>query len=95
MYPDIKYVEALIGPDTVDTMPMPTLKAFLDHGQVKNSVGEELDEAQRWLAEAEALGFDLANTYHDLQNEGIRKFEASHEHLIKIVSNACRHLKAA
>ncbi len=95
MYPDTKYVEALIGPDTVDTMPMPTLKAFLDHGQVKNSVGEELDEAQRWLAEAEELGFNLNDTYHDLQNEGIRKFEVSYKHLIKIVSDACRRLKAA
>jgi transaldolase len=73
-YRDILYAEELIGPDTVDTMGPPTIEAFRDHGQVRNSVEEDYPGAQRVLKELTDAGIDMAKVTQDLQDAGIKQF---------------------
>jgi transaldolase/glucose-6-phosphate isomerase len=77
-YPDTLYVDALIGPDTVNTVPPATLRAFADHGQVEGAtVTEGLAEAQAAIAEFEELGFDLPRVCHGLLADGVKSFTRS------------------
>ena len=81
-YRDVLYVEELIGPDTVNTMPRPTIEAFLDHGVVARTVDTGLDDArQTWAALAEA-GIDLEAATDRLEEEGIATFVKSYDALI-------------
>ncbi len=73
-YSDVKYVEALIGPDTVNTIPLETLIAYRDHGQPAARLTEGLADAQRKLDALAALGIDLHKITTDLETEGIDKF---------------------
>jgi transaldolase len=75
LYHDTHYVEPLIAPHTVNTMPAETIAAFADHGCVVANVLEtDLAEAHRILADLERLGIDLAGVTRQLQNEGVQKF---------------------
>ncbi len=77
-YRDTLYVEELIGPETVNTIPPATLEAFRDHGTVRGSkVAEGLDAAQRSLAALAALGIDLEAITRALLDEGVAAFSAS------------------
>ena len=73
-YSDIKYVEALIGPETVNTLPPETLAAYRDHGQPAVRLTEALDEADEIPERLAALGIDLDLVAHQLEMDGIRKF---------------------
>ncbi len=73
-YPDTLYVDNLIGPDTVNTLPVETLDAFLDHGTVARTVDRNVAEAQAQLQQLEALGIDLLKVGDDLQREGVDQF---------------------
>jgi transaldolase/glucose-6-phosphate isomerase len=73
-YRDVMYVEELIGPDTVNTMPLETLAAFRDHGRVHDSLEEDLDGAQLVLDMLERAGISLLSVTDSLLQEGIRKF---------------------
>ncbi len=73
----MKYVEGLIGPDTINTMPDSTLAAFLDHGQVGAGILDDLDGARRAIAELGEAGIDLDEVCAQLQREGVRKFAES------------------
>ncbi len=84
-YRDILYAEELIGPDTVDTMGMPTIEAFRDHGRVRNSVEEDYPGAQRVLKDLAAVGIDMAKVTQDLQDAGIKQFSDSFEAIMKDV----------
>ena len=81
-YSDTLYVDSLIGPNTVNTMPSKTIEAFLDHGTVERTVDHELHEARCAMAELAALGIDLDAVTHQLEEEGIASFVASFESLI-------------
>ncbi len=82
-YSDVLYVEELIGPDTVNTLPPHTLEAFLDHGQVRgNTVQEGVDEAEATLARLADLGVDLGAITEQLQVEGVAAFAASYDRLL-------------
>lgn len=81
-YRDIMYVEALIGPQTVNTMPPATINAFADHGGVKRSVTEGLDTAQRTLAELEALGISLPDVTDKLLVDGLASFQKSFDQVV-------------
>ncbi len=81
-YRDVLYVEELIGPDTVNTMPPVTLEAFRDHGRVRRSVDEGLADADRLLAELGAAGIDLAAVTDRLLVEGLASFQKSFDTLI-------------
>ena len=76
-YRDVIYVEELIGPDTVNTLPPATLEAFRDHGHVRASVTEHVAEAERALAALEAHGVSLQAVTDTLLAEGLASFEQS------------------
>ncbi|MGA9840605.1 MAG: bifunctional transaldolase/phosoglucose isomerase [Thermoplasmata archaeon] len=80
---DTLYVEELVGPETVDTIPPATLTAFEDHGEVRpGSVERGLAEARERLAGAARAGIDLGRVTDDLQVEGVALFTASYQHLL-------------
>ncbi len=93
-YSDIMYVEGLIGPDTINTMPTETLNAFLDHGSVRPSLKSELDEAERTSAALGEAGIDLGRVTEDLQVEGVRLFGESLDKLIAGIKEKQRLLAA-
>jgi transaldolase/transaldolase/glucose-6-phosphate isomerase len=71
---DVKYVEALIGADTVNTVPPATLDAYLDHGRPEATLQAGLGEAQALLAALPAWGIDMAKVERKLEDEGVEKF---------------------
>lgn len=84
-YPDTLYVETLIGPDTVNTMPGKTMDAFLDHGAVERTVDKDVDQARRQMAHLAAAGIDMSAVTAQLENEGIDSFVKSFESLLSCV----------
>ncbi|CAN5615954.1 hypothetical protein BH23GEM1_BH23GEM1_00980 [soil metagenome] len=80
-YRDTIYVEELIGPNTVNTLPPATLEAFRDHGEVRQSITEGLDQAQRCLAELEAAGISMEEVTDKLLVDGLASFQKSFEQL--------------
>ena len=85
-YPDTLYGEALIGPDTIDTMPPKTLDAFRDHGRVRASLTQDVDAARAVLASADALGLDLQGVTDGLVVKGVRLFSDAFDELLKAVA---------
>jgi transaldolase len=80
---DVRYVEELIGPETVNTMPEATLLAFQDHGTVALTLEDGLEEAQRLLARLARAGLDYDNVVETLEAEGIEKFSAAFSKLLR------------
>jgi len=81
-YRDTMYVEELIGPDTVNTMPEETIEAFQDHGKVAATLETGLDEAHRLLDDLAAAGVDYDDVVRVLEEEGVQKFVDSFEELM-------------
>jgi transaldolase len=81
-YSDTLYVDNLIGPHTVNTLPFATLQAFLDHGVIARTVDQNVDQARRQLAGLAALGVDLAAITSKLLEDGVAAFAASWEALV-------------
>jgi len=81
-YNDVKYVEELIGPDTVNTIPQVTLDAFRDHGKPRLSLEESLGGVEEVLSRLEKAGIDLEQVYETLQREGVDAFEKSFDNLV-------------
>src|SRR5579871_559285 len=82
-YRDVMYVEELIGPDTVNTMPLETLEAFRDHGETRgDTVLEGVDEARQLLDELAAAGVDYDDVVATLETEGVQKFADAFDELI-------------
>jgi transaldolase / glucose-6-phosphate isomerase len=73
-YRDTYYIEELIGPDTVNTVPPATFSAFRDHGRVRASLEENLDQARETIKELAANGIDLKQVTQQLQDEGVKAF---------------------
>lgn len=94
-YSDILYVETLIGPDTVNTMPRHTIEAFLDHGTIRPTVEDGIDEAQRSMEELAACGIDITQVTNQLEEEGIAAFVKSYEELLSGVDSKRTALAAA
>jgi transaldolase len=82
-YPDVKYVEALIGPDTVNTLPQETLDAYRDHGRPAPRLKEEISEAEWVLRTLPELGIDIDRITEQLEEEGIDKFNKPYDSLIQ------------
>ncbi|MCW2951782.1 MAG: transaldolase [Conexibacter sp.] len=82
-YPDTMYVEELIGPDTVNTMPEETIRAFQDHGKPTPRLELELDRARRVLHELEAAGIDYDDLTDTLEREGVEKFATAFDELLE------------
>lgn len=81
-YPDTLYADALIGPDTVDTMPDATIHAFRDHGHPADRLSGSLAEAKPVLDGLAAAGIDLEKALVELQEEGVEKFDQSFNELL-------------
>ena len=81
-YSDVLYVEELIGPDTVNTLPPKTLDAFRDHGSVEPRLARNLADAHATLAALEDLGIDLEELTDTLEVDGIRSFAEAFERLL-------------
>jgi transaldolase len=81
-YRDVMYVEELIGPDTVDTMPPATIDAFRDHGVVAKSVDKKVAAADGLLKEIEAVGIPMREVTDKLLVEGIASFQKSFDELL-------------
>jgi transaldolase len=86
-YSDTMYVEPLIGPDTVNTMPMETVEAYRDHGKPASRITEGLTDAQRKLAQLKEIGIDLAAATQQLEDEGVKKFVEPFEKLLASVES--------
>jgi transaldolase len=84
-YRDVLYVEELIGPDTVNTMPLPTLEAFRDHGRVRDTLTEDLDGQRAVFAGLAAVGIDMEQVAQQLEDEGVKSFAASFEQLARTI----------
>jgi transaldolase/glucose-6-phosphate isomerase len=85
-YSDILYVESLIGPETVNTMPPQTMDAFRDHGQVAETLAADPAQASAQLAEAEDCGLDLAGVTEALVTDGVEQFSAAADALLAVVA---------
>lgn len=86
-YPDTYYVEALIGADTIDTMPPATIDAFRDHGKVAPTLDTGYDEADGSVARLESLGISLADVTEKLLADGLVTFEKSYQDLFKVLED--------
>ena len=91
-YSDVLYVETLIGPDTVNTMPPKTLDAFRDHGRVAPTLAADPAGAEATLREAAALGLDLDSVTGHLVEDGVRLFAKAFDDLLKAVEDKRRRL---
>jgi transaldolase len=80
-YRDVMYVEELIGPDTVNTMPRETIEAFLDHGRVERTLDRDVEGARKVLEALAAAGIDYDDVVETLEREGVEKFAKSFREL--------------
>jgi transaldolase len=80
-YRDVMYVEELIGPDTVNTMPRETLEAFLDHGRAARTLDRDVEGAREVLEALAAAGIDYDDVVETLEREGVEKFAKSFREL--------------
>jgi transaldolase len=94
-YRDVIYVEELIGPDTVNTMPRETVEAFLDHGRVRESLTEDVDGARRTLDAFAKAGIDYGDVVETLEREGVEKFAKSFRELFSDVESKRDEMVAA
>ena len=93
-YPDLLYVDTLIGPDTVNTMPDATVAAFLDHGTVARTVDVGVDDAKATLDQLAAVGVDLDDVARTLEEEGVASFMKSYDELLSSLRDKANSLSA-
>jgi transaldolase len=94
-YSDVKYVKALIGPDTVNTLPLQTLEAFRDHGNPSARLDKKIKKAQFVLELLHETGIDLKAVSEKLEEEGIEKFVKSFNQLLHAIDQHCMEETAA
>src|ERR687884_1422435 len=94
-YRDVLYVEELIGPETVNTMPLETIEAFQDHGRVADTLEQGLDEAHRLFDDLAAAGVDYDDVVRVLEEEGVQKFIDSFTELLDGVQSKKHELVGA
>jgi transaldolase/glucose-6-phosphate isomerase len=94
-YKDTYYVEALIGADTIDTMPPATIDAFREHGIVRSTLATGMDEAEATLAELQALGISLKDITDKLLADGLVSFQASYDQLLAVLGTKAAALQSA
>ncbi|MCH9682761.1 MAG: bifunctional transaldolase/phosoglucose isomerase, partial [Deltaproteobacteria bacterium] len=85
-YSDVKYVEELIGPSTVNTVPPKTFEAFADHGTATNALAQDVDGAARAIAELDAVGVDLDDVTTVLLDRGVVAFEKAIDTLFSSIA---------
>ena len=85
-YSDVKYVEALIGPDTVNTVPQETLDAYRDHGAPQARLGQDLEESRRVLERLPEVGIRIDDVTQRLEDEGVAKFNTPFDKLMETLA---------
>jgi transaldolase len=94
-YSDVKYIEELVGPDTVNTMPEKTLEAFRDHGRVRPmAVIDRSDEAERTLAQLASEGVSLDTVTGQLLEDGLKAFDTDLEQLLHVIERKLVEVRA-
>ena len=93
-YPDTLYVDSLIGPDTVNTLPEATIEAFEDHGTVECTINTEVDEARLVLDRLADVGVDMDDVGRTLEDEGVAAFAKSFDELLAALSDKASSLAA-
>jgi transaldolase len=91
---DTLYVEELIGPETISTMPEETIRAFQDHGRVEPRLESDLDAARHLFNQLSAAGVDYDDVVVTLEREGIEKFVSSFDEVLRRIGDKRRHLLA-
>ena len=94
-YRDVMYVEELIGPDTVNTMPKETIEAFQDHGEIALTLEQGIDEAKRLFQQVKEAGVDYVDVTATLEREGVEKFAESFTELLEGIRSKSGELAAA
>jgi transaldolase len=94
-YRDVLYVEELIGPQTVDTMPLETITAFLDHGNVQRTLDRDAAQAGQAIREVEASGISMERVTDELITEGVASFAKSFDELISSIESKREELAPA
>jgi len=84
-FSDVKYVEALIGVETINTIPIETLDAFNDHGKAESHLEEGLDRATQVLAKLKESGIDIDAITQKLEDEGVEKFNKAYDKLLEAI----------
>jgi len=91
-YPDVLYVDTLIGPNTVNTMPMDTLEAFEDHGTLARTIDADIAAANAALAGLAAVGIDMGQVADELEAEGVKKFADAFDKLLAAIETQRKEL---
>jgi transaldolase / glucose-6-phosphate isomerase len=94
-YPDVLYIEELIGPDTVNTIPPQTLEAFRDHGKPKASLEADLDAAQDTMDTLETVGISMKKVTDDLVTQAVKLFADPFDKLLNTVDAKCKFASQA
>ena len=94
-YPDLAYVDNLIGPDTINTMPDQTVAAVIEHGKIARTVDATLDEAQRVIDTLVRAGINFEDVADTLENEGVASFSKSFDELIAALTDKSISMNAA
>ena len=90
-YPDTLYVDGLIGPDTVNTLPEPTISHFEDHGTLARTIDVDVDEADETMHRLGALGIDMENVGQTLENQGVASFHKSFQDVLAALEAKASH----
>jgi transaldolase len=93
-YPDILYIDSLIGPETVNTIPDTTLEAFEDHGTVARTIDADPAGAKAVLEAVEAVGVDMEDGGQRLEDEGVAAFEKAYDALLGTLGDRAEQLSA-
>jgi transaldolase len=93
VYPDVYYVEALMGPETVDTLPPATIVAFRDHGRARVTIEDNMDEERAVLARLEAVGISLDQVTAHVLADGVRLFVEPFEKLLKTIESRAAEIR--
>jgi transaldolase len=91
-YSDVMYPENLVGPETVDTMPKSTIKAVMDHAEIRRTLDEGVDEAKELFVQLREVGLDYEDVSDVLEQEGIQKFADPFHELLEEIENKGRQL---
>ena len=92
-FSDVKYVETLIGKDTINTLPMETIDAFRDHGKVEDTLIKDIDHANKVMDDLKDKGINIDDITQKLEDEGIEKFNKAYDKLLESISNQ-KHKKS-
>ncbi|MEO5788577.1 transaldolase family protein, partial [Gelidibacter sp.] len=86
-FSDVKYVEPLIGKDTINTLPMDTIDAFRDHGKVTETITQDIDHAHKVMNDLKDGGINIDDITKKLEDEGIMKFKDAYDKLLKSIDS--------